>query len=62
MSPSHHASDRTDPLRPVTPGLSDEGSPLFREALAAARTQHGTSLLELSAQRPLLVVFLRHFG
>jgi hypothetical protein len=27
-----------------------------------ARTQHGESLLSLSQQRPLLVVFLRHLG
>jgi peroxiredoxin len=32
------------------------------EALAIAVDQHGTNLIELSRERRLLVVFLRHFG
>jgi len=31
-------------------------------ALDAARAQDGRSLRELSEDRPLLLVFLRHFG
>jgi hypothetical protein len=31
-------------------------------ALAAARTQTGKTLAELSVQSPLLLIFLRHFG
>ena len=34
----------------------------FTAALAAARNQHGQSLLELSQAAPTLVIFLRHFG
>jgi hypothetical protein len=30
--------------------------------LATLPTQHGTTLDALSRERPLLVVFLRHFG
>ena len=33
-----------------------------RAALEAARTQHGTSLAQLTFGRPVLAVFLRHFG
>lgn len=33
-----------------------------RVALEAASTQHGTSLAQLSIERPVLAVFLRHFG
>ncbi|MFM7298560.1 MAG: hypothetical protein ACKO4Q_15250 [Planctomycetota bacterium] len=33
-----------------------------RVALEAASTQHGTSLAQLSFERPVLAVFLRHFG
>lgn len=32
------------------------------DALAAARTQRGETLAELSRATPLLVVFLRHTG
>jgi hypothetical protein len=42
-----------DPLPP---------SELVRRALAAARTSHGESLLELSERNPVLAVFLRHAG
>jgi hypothetical protein len=31
-------------------------------ALGAATTQHGQTLLALSRRRPVLLVFLRHFG
>ncbi len=31
-------------------------------ALEAARTQQGTTLAQLSFERPVLAVFLRHFG
>lgn len=30
--------------------------------LSSARTQFGSTLAELSAERPLLLVFLRHLG
>lgn len=33
-----------------------------RAALEAARTQQGKSLAELTFERPVLAVFLRHFG
>jgi hypothetical protein len=33
-----------------------------RAALEAARTQQGTSLAALTFERPVLAVFLRHFG
>ena len=34
----------------------------FRGLLMKARTQYGTSLMEISSDLPVLVVFLRHFG
>jgi hypothetical protein len=41
----------------------EEGElPNLSDALAAAQTQRGESLLELSKRAPLLVIFLRHFG
>jgi hypothetical protein len=43
-------------------GATAAAAPGVRDALAAARTQHGESLLELSERGPLLLVFLRHFG
>jgi hypothetical protein len=33
-----------------------------REALAAARTQHGDTLLERSERAPMLLLFLRHLA
>lgn len=33
-----------------------------RAALESARTQRGSSLAELTFERPVLAVFLRHFG
>jgi len=33
-----------------------------RDALADAQTQDGHSLAELAAERPQMLVFLRHFG
>jgi hypothetical protein len=33
-----------------------------REALAAARTQHGESLLAMSERAPVLLLFLRHLA
>lgn len=48
----HHAQGGK-PAAPAQPLL---------QAMAAARTQHGTTLLELSHDRELLVVFLRHAG
>jgi hypothetical protein len=41
---------------------SSESSRTIEAALAAAVTQDGTSLAELSCSAPTLVVFLRHFG
>lgn len=34
----------------------------FTLALENAVTQHGNNLMELSRERPVLLVFLRHFG
>ena len=49
--------------QPVAPGQSAELSESEAEnILETAVTQHGSNLLELSRQSPLLVVFLRHFG
>lgn len=36
--------------------------PTFAEAIAAARTQHGDCLAELSQRAPVLLIFLRHLG
>jgi hypothetical protein len=32
------------------------------DALKDASTQHGTSLASVADERPLLLIFLRHFG
>lgn len=49
---------RVSGQEPATP----PAIPALDEVLASARTQDGESLLALSLERPLLVVFLRHFG
>ena len=41
---------------------SEKGESITRHALAASRTADGRSLLELSEHKPLLLIFLRHFG
>jgi peroxiredoxin len=44
--------------------MSNEPSPSERwqETVQAAKTQRGNDLLQLSEEKPVLVVFLRHFG
>lgn len=50
-------TDTTEPIGDV-----DEEFHEPREAMDAARTSRGWSLLDLSSDAPRLVVFLRHFG
>lgn len=62
MSSSIHAAAAAD-----APGLSDaprspETAGAVADALAAAATNRGATLHELARVRPLLLVFLRHFG
>src|SRR3712207_4596787 len=45
--------------RRVEPHRKD---PPLRELLAGTRASTGGTLLEMSEQRPVLLVFLRHFG
>lgn len=42
--------------------MAETEADAFAESLAAARTQSGESLTELSRRSPVLVVFLRHAG
>lgn len=49
-------------FRANTDTAADDETPDLATALAEARTQHGRCLTELSRERPLLVVLLRHSG
>ncbi len=49
-------------LKAHNEALDTRPAPPLAEALAAARTDEGVSLAELSDRAPLLLVFLRHFG
>lgn len=40
--------------------MASKGIP--REIVEKYKTQHGETLTALSAQQPVLLVFLRHFG